>query len=206
MTRNRKPYAGILLLFFVPVTPTPAAFGWWYATGFPGFDILRLPAKRRAGLNGRPHILRRVQPSGVDDAFFKHAGQERHFAFAELEKGFQTLAAFRRHRVDPALLPAIGIKICSRQAGDQLGGKVLPVATDHVHGCSSPVEAAGGRADHQGAKLDFRPVQVGHGDDAVGVKQIARRAPRDQGTAIAWVSPSAADGIGRTPKSGVRKR
>ncbi len=77
MTRNRKLYVG-MLLFFVPATPTPTAFGRRCATGFPGFDILRLPAKRRAGLNGRPHIVRRVQPRGVDNAFFKHAGQEPH--------------------------------------------------------------------------------------------------------------------------------
>ena len=63
----------------------------------------------------------------------------------------------------------------------RLGREVGPVAADHLARRLAPVDVPGGGADHQRAKLDLRPVEAGHGDDAMSVEQIARRAPCDEG-------------------------
>ena len=63
--------------------------------------------------------------------------------------------------------------------------EVGAIAADQLGRRLAPVNVPGGRADHQGGGLDLRPIKVRHGDDAMRIKQIARRPSGDQGHQLA---------------------
>jgi hypothetical protein len=94
----------------------------------------------------------------------------------ELKQRCELLAAFGRDALDPGCGAAKGIEISIVQAHGQLAGDVTDLASDLVWQGRAPVEALGARADHQGSRLDLRPVEPWHGDDAVRIEQIARGA------------------------------
>ena len=66
------------------------------------------------------------------------------------------------------------------QAHGQLAGDVADLASDRFGRGCPPVEALGTCTDHQGGRLDLRPVERRHGNDPTRIEQIARGAPRDQ--------------------------